>query len=327
LKNQIYLGKLVWNQHHYDTKQHTNTRVGYKYVRNDPSKVVVAQGRHQPIICQEDFDLVQKKLRANRKGALHRRNVFEYPLTGILYCAKCGYKYQGTSSLSNHRTKKRKRWYKCSCMGTYHIKCDNPSVKAEDIEPKVFDIVKKVLVHGDMVNGRLDGLIKANMYINNTDVRQDLDKLHELINDNLTKQSKLNDAYMDNLIGIEIYKDKVSLLREEEKQIKAEIGKCKIKLIEKEQSEAYLRTLKLAIDNFDETKKKIDIVEKKEMVKLIFKSVEINGGQMVAVRLYPPFQQMYEEVLKECNTLKNQEITTKTQTDREVCILQPTVAK
>ena len=51
------------------------------------------------------------------------------------------------------------------------------------------------------------------------------------------------------------------------------------------------------------------------MVKLIFKSVEINGGQMVAVRLYPPFQQMYEEVLRECNTLKNQEITTK-KTDR-----------
>ena len=327
LKNQIYLGKLVWNQHHYDTKQHTNTRAGYKYVRNDPSKVVVAQGRHLPIICQEDFDLVQKKLRANRRGALHRRNVFEYPLTGILYCAKCGYRYQGTSSISNHRTKKRKRWYKCSCMGTYHIKCDNPSMKAEDIEPKVFDIVTKVLTHRDMINGRLDSLVKANININNTDVRQDLDKLNELIKDNLTKQSKLNDAYMDNLIGIEIYKDKVSLLREEEKQIKAEIGKCKIRLVEKEQSEAYLRTLKLAIDNFDETKKKIDIVEKKEMVKLIFKSVEINGGQMVAVRLYPPFQQMYEEVLKECNTLKNQEITIEKQTNREVCILQPTVGR
>ena len=88
-------------------------------------------------------------------------------------------------------------------------------------------------------------------------INWDLDKLNELIKDNLTKQSKLNDAYMDNLIGIEIYKDKVSLLREEEKQIKAEIGRCKIRLVEKEQSEAYLRTLKLAVDNFDETKKRL----------------------------------------------------------------------
>lgn len=327
LKNQIYLGKLVRNQHHYDTKQPTNTRIGYRYVKNDPSKIIVAQGRHQSIICQEDFDLVQKKLRANRKGVLHRNNVFEYPLTGILYCAKCGYRYQGTSNLSNHRTKKRKRWYKCSCMGTYHIKCDSSSVKAEDIEPKVFDIVKKVLAHKDIIKGRLDGLVKANMQLNNVDVQRELDQLSASFSDNLAKQSKLNDSYMDNLIGIEIYKDKVSLLREEEKKTKAEIGKCKIRLVEKEQSEAYLRILKLAIDNFDETKKKIEIMEKKETLKLIFKSVEINGYQIESVRLYEPFQQMYEEVLKECKALKNQEIVTKIQTSREVCILQPTVVR
>lgn len=327
LKNQIYLGKLVWNKCHYDTKQTTITRKGYRYVRNEPSKVIVAQGRHEAIICQEDFDLVQAKLRRNRRGALHRRNVNDYPLTGILYCARCGNRYQGTSSLSNHRTKKRKRWYKCSSMGTYHIKCDNPSAKAEDIEPKVFDIIKKVLSHKDIVYGRLDGLVKAHIYLNNADVQKELDELNELLKINLSKQSKLNDAYMDNLIGVEIYKDKVSLLREEENKIKMEISKCKIKLVEKERSEAYLRTLKLAIDNFDETKDKLNIIEKKEILKLIFKSVEINGGAIVGVRLYEPFQRMYEEVLKECNPLKNQEITAKSQTDREVCILLPTAAR
>ncbi|MFA4909237.1 MAG: hypothetical protein WC583_06250, partial [Candidatus Omnitrophota bacterium] len=65
----------------------------------------------------------------------------------------------------------------------------------------------------------------------------------------------------------------------------------------------------------------------KEILRLIFKSVEINGGAIVSVRLYPPFQQMYEEVLKECKTLIDQKITTKIQANREVCILQPTVAK
>ena len=96
---------------------------------------------------------------------------------------------------------------------------------------------------------------------------------------------------------------------------------------EKERSEAYLRTLKLAIDNFDETKKQIDIVEKKETLRLIFKSVAINGGAITTVRLYPPFQQMYEEVLKECNILKNKGITTQTQPDQEACILSPSVAR
>ena len=169
--------------------------------------------------------------------------------------------------------------------------------------------------------------MRANIYLNNVDVQQELDGLNELLNANLSKQSKLNDSYMDNLIGMEIYKDKVLLLREEERNIKAEIAKCKIKLVEKERSEAYLRTLKLAIDNFDETKKQIDIVEKKETLKLIFKSVAINGGAITTVCLYPPFQQMYEEVLKECNILKNKGITTQTQPDQEACILSPSVAR
>jgi site-specific DNA recombinase len=327
LKNQIYLGKIVWNKCHYDTKQPTVTRKGYRYVKNDPSKVIVAKGRHKAIISQEDFDLVQAKLRRNRRGALYRRNVNEYPLTGILYCARCGNRYQGTSNASNHRLKKRKRWYKCSSMGTYHIKCDNPSVKAEDIEPKVFDIIKKILSHKDIIHGRLEGLTKAHIYLNNTDIQKELDALGEALRTNLSKQSKLNDAYMDNLVGIEIYKDKVSLLREEEKRIRMEISKCKVKLVEKERSEAYLRILKLAIDNFDATKNKLSIIEKKELLKLIFKSVEINGRAIVGVHLYEPFKSMYEEVLKQCNPLKNKKIAKKSRAGREVCILLPTDVK
>lgn len=139
--------------------------------------------------------------------------------------------------------------------------------------------MEKILSHRDIVSGRLDNLVKAQAYVNNQDIRQELDKLNEQLRANLEKQSKLNDSYMDNLVGPQIYKDKVLLLREEEKRLKNEIAKCKIRLVEKERSEAYLRTLRLAIDNFDETKCKLDIIEKKEMLKLIFKRVEINAGK------------------------------------------------
>jgi len=327
LRSQFYLGKLVWNKKHYDLKQTTKTRIGYRSVKNDPSKVIVSQGRHKPLICQEDFDIVQKKMDANRKGVLYRTNVFEYPITGILYCAKCGHRYQGTSNTSNHKTKKRKRWYKCSCMMHRHVKCTNPNIKAEDIEPKILDIVKKILSHKDIVNGRLDNIVKAHVYLNNSEIQVNLDNLNEALRVNLSKQSKLNDSYMENLIGIEIYKDKVSLLREEENMIKGEIAKAKIRLIEKEQSEAYLRILNLAIANFDESSRKMDLIQKKEMLRLIFKSVEINDGQIVSVRLYQPFQKIYEEMLKECNMLMEKEMTTEGQQDQEVCILLPSVAR
>ena len=45
LKSQIYIGKIVWNVHHYDKTK--KTAKGYKYVKNSPDKVIVAQGKHK----------------------------------------------------------------------------------------------------------------------------------------------------------------------------------------------------------------------------------------------------------------------------------------
>ncbi len=65
LKNQMYLGKLVWNTHHYDRNQ--KTLKGYKYVPNDKSEFIIADGKHEAIITQDLFDAVQQKLEISRK--------------------------------------------------------------------------------------------------------------------------------------------------------------------------------------------------------------------------------------------------------------------
>ena len=106
LKNRIYTGKLVWNAHFYDKTQ--KTKKGYRYIKNPPEKVIISQGKHQPIIPEEDFELVQEKLKQRRVE--QRRKANDYPLSGLLYCAKCNHKYLGISSISNHRTGVKKRW-------------------------------------------------------------------------------------------------------------------------------------------------------------------------------------------------------------------------
>ena len=60
LKNQVYTGKIVWNKKHYDKNQ--KTKKHYKYIKNDPSKIIIAQGRHLPIIDEGDFVQVQQNL-------------------------------------------------------------------------------------------------------------------------------------------------------------------------------------------------------------------------------------------------------------------------
>ena len=104
LKNQVYLGNLVWNKRRYDKNR--KTIKGYKYVKNDISKHVVAEGTHETIIDQNDFDAVQRILEQNRKGIANRKGSEDYPLTGILYCDHCGHRFQGTISPSAREDKK-----------------------------------------------------------------------------------------------------------------------------------------------------------------------------------------------------------------------------
>jgi site-specific DNA recombinase len=205
LKNRIYTGKLVWNVHYYDKTQ--KTKKGYRYLRNSPDKVIVSQGKHQSIIAEEDFELAQKKF-AERKIE-RKKKASDYPLSGILYCAKCNHKYLGLSSVSNHRTGVKKRWYRC--MGPYKsfIRCKNKSAKAIEIESEVAEILETLLKNDKLKTSRWTSVTATNFPIFAQEAKIDLEKVKIRLQNNLQKQSKLTDAFLENLLGEDVYCDKM----------------------------------------------------------------------------------------------------------------------
>lgn len=115
LKNKVYLGKLVWNKNHYDTRTKTKSGNGYRYVKNPLSKVIEVDGTHAPIIDTDTFNRVQSRIKCNKKGSgvpKFKNNI--YYLSGVVYCAECGLKYHGVMVISNHRKGIKKAWYRCS---------------------------------------------------------------------------------------------------------------------------------------------------------------------------------------------------------------------
>jgi site-specific DNA recombinase len=292
LKNQVYLGKIVWNRHHYDKKQ--KTEKGYRYVKNPDSKIIVAQGRHEAIITQEDFDKVQQIRAQNRKCTNKRLNTSVYMLTGILLCAKCGHKYRGSSYITNHRQHKRKPWYRCSAREEHYIKCENPAVRAEIIEAQVFTILERIATLKDVVNKRIHGVIKAQVEPDEA-YREELNNLKAELKKNLIKQSKLNDNYLDEDIGIEIYKSKSATLRDEEQFLKKAIARLETRLVEREQSKDYLIFLQRVFDNFDEAKKDLSDRQKKNLLRVVFKWIKVDKGRLVDYELYQPFKRLLEK--------------------------------
>ncbi|MFH1507074.1 MAG: recombinase family protein [Candidatus Omnitrophota bacterium] len=300
LKSQTYLGKLVWNKKHYDKSK--RTLKGCSYVRNNPSDVIVAQGRHEAIICQEDFDDVQRKLAEARKGNVKKANSREYPLTGILFCARCGNRFQGCANVAtrvNGKTETKRRYYRCCARQTYYIKCENSYVRADELEAEIFNIIKLIFSE-DIDENRLRRLIENTSGFHGEEVKKNIADAKLKLNVNLSKQEKLSGLFSENLLAMEVYRKQIIPLREEEEDLKSKIKKLELRLIERERSKEYIKLLESVASHFDDLKTQANLSGKKWLLRLVFKSIKIDNGRIKKMELYEPFKGLYEGVKIKC---------------------------
>mgnify|MGYP001605248848 CR=1 FL=1 len=305
LKNKIYTGKLVWNAHFYDKTQ--KTKKGYRYIKNSPEKVIISQGKHQPIISEEDFELVQEKLKVRRIE--QRRKASDYPLSGILYCAKCNHKYLGSSSISNHRTGVKKRWYRCAGPYRSFIRCKNKSVKGQEIESEVSEILETLLKNDKLKTSRWMNVTPANFPSFAESAKIDLEKVKNRLKSNMEKQSKLTDAYLENLLSEELYKQKNESFRQEEEELKKLIALQEVREIERERSKDYLNRVEEFLDGYDPNKKEMDLETKKLILNLLFKNIKIAHKKIFSFEFFAPFNFLFFEEKQKCQTKNLKRVT------------------
>jgi site-specific DNA recombinase len=303
LKNRIYTGKLIWNKKHYDKNQ--RTAKGYKYIRNSSDKVVISEGKHTALVNEADFEKVQELLKHRRRE--RKQKVSDYPLSGILYCAKCNHKYQGLSSISNHRTGEKKRWYRCAGPYRSFVRCKNKSVKAEDIEPKVAVILDQLLRSKSLKQSRwttgtdvMDSRFRGNDKVGTKISKVELEKIKNKLTINRSKQSKLTDAYLESLISEEVFKAKNGHLRIEEEDLGKRIALQELREVERERSKDYLDRVEEFLARYKPGQKELDCGTQKQVAGLLFKNIKIapaRGGQaknrILSFEFFPPFNSFF----------------------------------
>lgn len=87
LKNVHYDGKVCFNR----TRRTTTMENGRKVTRTNrqpTDEVIIAEGKHQPLVDHETFMKAQEKLNAN--PSTKQDYALKNPFAGILYCAGCG---------------------------------------------------------------------------------------------------------------------------------------------------------------------------------------------------------------------------------------------
>lgn len=101
-----------------------------------PQKIF--QGKHRPIISQEDYEQVQVLRRQIGKALKERGGKLDrvYPLTGTLFCGYCGSPFRGSST-------KKRRYYRDASRLDYYGSCQQQHLKAEETEKKILNWLKK----------------------------------------------------------------------------------------------------------------------------------------------------------------------------------------
>jgi len=323
LKNIIYTGWLCWGRYRYDKTKKTadGTGKGSRYVKKDPSQWVKAKGKHEAILSQEEFDEVQRRMAMHRHGGVSRFNTKEYPLSGILFCGGCGYKFLASSGTSNHKLKFRTRYYRCTARGVIDLDCPNPAVKADLLEPQVYAIIERLLMHPAIRSGRMEHLTKRKAEFPDEQLEHQYAGLKTRLKQNFSEQDRLAKAYSKGLMAEEIYVDNCIGVRAEETRLKREIAALELQRVERERSATYLKLMQRVTDDFEGMKQNLGIIRKKQLLQLIFKKVVIKDRSIQILELYEPFKTMYAEVLNQPNPKQDKESSQKCQ---GACMSVPT---
>ena len=131
LDNEVYLGKIRWR---YEPVKRVirDGMMSKKRILNDDYELF--EGRHEPIITQEQWDRVKAVQKNRGHPPTHTTKALQNPFAGILYCGKCGARMKRNVPSKNQGTTP---WFRCP-----NRTCDCRIVKCHIVENAIRDAME-----------------------------------------------------------------------------------------------------------------------------------------------------------------------------------------
>lgn len=130
LKNPVYIGKVRWGYRKY-IKELTDGSVIKHREKNEDC--VYVDGLHPPLISKDDFNRVQRTLKQRTTAPVKADLSLKNPLSGLIYCGKCG------TAMTRLGENSRCRSATIKCPNRY---CDTVASKLHLVENAVIDFLE-----------------------------------------------------------------------------------------------------------------------------------------------------------------------------------------
>lgn len=220
IKNPVYAG-------HMAQRKYTRTAINGKQKQLDSSEWVIVRNTHEPIVSDELWETAQAVTKKNAESygvnfRKRRTDKGDNILKGVLLCPYCQKVMQqkvDTASGYNYR------YYRC-VMKRSNPNCRAETIKEADILGTVFKAIKKEIATAADVQKLLDKLAKSDRHTETMNRLQEAIKSANMgIKRNLALKNRLFDAYGDDLITEQEFRQMKDEYTSETERLTSEVAR------------------------------------------------------------------------------------------------------
>ena len=274
LTNPVYIGKVRYN-----VRQNWSE----KRRRNINANPIITDGVHEPIIDEVLWDKVQA-IMESKKGKPSRIYDGEYPLTGILRCPKCGagMVISRTTNKLADGTKKRIAYY---CCGAWKNKgtsvCNSNTIRVDKANEYVFNKISELLSNEKMVKSIVNNINKERHKKINT-AKKELERIDKELEKIDRKKTKLFEAYEEEVISKEEFKERKDELNKRAKTLQEEKEPLLVTLSDDVSEEIPYEFIKSILENFSKVLTESATREQqKKLLHMIISEITINEAREI----------------------------------------------
>jgi site-specific DNA recombinase len=230
------------------------------------------------IITKETFEKAQNTIAKNRAFAM-RNTRREYLLGGLLVCGRCGKRYYGRDS-------RGKTVYCCKSrkQGVLSEPCDAASLKADRIEPLIWDTVAGLLNQPQLLTDQM----KKDEHKSLEYLEANLDRINHTIAKKTVEADRMLEAYKIGVIDMKTLKEKVDKIRseeaklnEEKARIEAELLKAKAMNVDEARLREFCQSLPCILNG-------LDFNNRRSILREVVDKIEVNDGIANIYGIIPP---------------------------------------
>ena len=274
LTNPVYIGKVRYN-----VRQNWSE----KRRRNINANPIITDVIHEPIIDEGLWDKVQA-IMESKKGKPSRIYDGEYPLTGILRCPKCGagMVISRTTNKLADGTKKRIAYY---CCGAWKNKgtsvCNSNTIRVDKANEYVFNKISELLSNEKMVKSIVKNVNKERHNKINP-AKMELERIDKELEKIDRKKTKLFEAYEEEVISKEEFKERKDELNKRAKSLQEEKEPLLVTLSDDVSEEIPYEFIKSILENFGKVLTESATREQqKKLLHMIISEITINEAREI----------------------------------------------